>query len=166
MSLYDIECECIHECDPERMSAWDCLFVFMRSFKKEYWTLFGTYKANFVPRGTKNYWTEKHEIPYHSLCNDISVIKMMKSLPVIISKCNEKLTWASTRCGSMCCWNIGNTVIIISFWDMKHPTRLLSLWTREIRCEWTPPTCFMTCNYFRAGNSTKKVSGLESEWDW
>lgn len=53
------------------------------------------------------------------------------------------LTCAWTRCGSMCCWNIGNTVIIISFWDIKYPTLLLSLWTREMRCEWTPPTCFI-----------------------
>lgn len=50
------------------------------------------------------------------------------------------LTCAWTRWGSICCWNIGNTVIMISFWDIKHPTLLLSRWTREIKWEWTPPT--------------------------
>lgn len=70
---------------------------------------------------------------------------------------SNKLTCAWTRWGSMCSWNIGNTAVIISSCDIKDPTLLLSRWTREIRWEWTPPTCFQATNYFQDSSSNKEL---------
>lgn len=70
---------------------------------------------------------------------------------------SNKLTCAWTRWGSMCSWNIGNTAVIISSCDIKEPTLLLSRWTREIRWEWTPPTCFQATNYFQDSSSNKEL---------
>lgn len=72
------------------------------------------------------------------------------------------LTCAWTRWGSICCWNIGNTVVMISFWEIEHPIRFLSLWTLEIKCECSPPICCLPKKLDQLALKTTKKAAIRA----